>query len=321
MTKYIIRRLLISIPVLIGITLIVFTMQELMPGDYIDSLIRPDERHQWTEADKARLRQIYGIDQPAPVRYLKWLRNLAFYGDLGKSFRTGEPVLKEMRQRLPATLKLTLVSMLFGLVVGTLLGVLAAVKQYSWLDNLLTLIAFFWISTPGFVFALMALYFFSLKLPLFPTGGMGPIGEPAGPLTQLYYMALPVAVLSLGDVAGLMRYARASLLDEIRKDYVTVARAKGLSERLIYLRHALRNALLPLITITALGFPGLLGGAVLIETIFVWHGMGLYAFQAVSQGNYPVIMATNFISAALVLFSNLLADIAYAWADQRIRYQ
>ncbi len=320
MTIYIMRRLLISIPVLLGITLIVFTMQELMPGDYIDSLIKPEERHLWTEADKARLRQIYGIDQPAPVRYLKWLRNVAFYGDLGTSFYTGEPVLEEMRQRLPATLKLTLVSMLFGLVVGTLLGVLAAVKQYSSLDSLLTLIAFFWISTPGFVFALMALYLFSLKLPLFPTGGMGPIGEPAGPLTQLYYMALPVAVLSLGDVAGLMRYARSSLLEEIRKDYVTVARAKGISERLIYLRHALRNALLPLITITALGFPGLLGGAVLIETIFVWQGMGLYAFSAVLAGNYPVIMATNLISAALVLFSNLLADIAYAWADPRIRY-
>jgi peptide/nickel transport system permease protein len=306
---------------MLGITIIVFAMQELMPGDYVDSLIRPDERALWSEESLNRLRQVYGIDQPAPVRYAKWLQNLLLKGDLGRSFLTGEPVLKEIGRRLPATLKLTLLSTLFGLVIGVILGVISAVKQYSWLDNGLTIMAFFWISTPSFVFALLALYLFSLKFPLFPTGGMGPIGGRSTSLwTDMHYMFLPVLVLSLGHVAGLMRYARASLLDEIRKDYIMVARAKGLSQRMIYMRHALRNALLPLITVTALSIPGLLGGAVLIETIFVWQGMGLYAFQAVSQGNYPVIMATNFISAMLVLLSNLLADVAYAWADPRIRY-
>lgn len=321
MTKYIIRRLLISIPVMLGITVIVFAMQELMPGDYVDSLVRPDERALWSQASLDRLRQVYGIDQPAPVRYWKWLQNLVLRGDLGKSFLTGEPILKEIAQRLPATLKLTLISTIFGLVVGVVLGVIAAVKQYSWLDNLLTILAFVWISTPSFVFALLGLYLFSLKIPLFPTSGMGPIAvDSPGFWTQVHHMVLPVTVLSLGHVAGLMRYARASLLDEIRKDYIMVARAKGLSEQMVYIRHALRNALLPLITVTALSLPGLLGGAVLIETIFVWQGMGLYAFQAISQGNYPVIMATNFISATLVLLSNLFADIAYAWADPRIRY-
>ena len=320
MSRYILQRVLIAIPTLLGITVMIFVMQELMPGDFVDSLVRPDERHLWGPEALERMRQLYGLDQPAPVRYLKWLSNVVLHADLGKSFKTGQPVLQEMADRLPATLRLTLTSTLFGLVIGAVLGIISAIRQYSWLDNLLTIIAFFWISTPGFVFALMAIYFFSLKIPLFPSGGMGPTGGPTNPAMALWYMVLPALVLSLGHVAGIMRYTRSSFLDEVRREYVTVARAKGLVERAVHLRHVLRNALLPLITITALSLPDLLGGAVLIETIFVWQGLGLYGYEAVSSGNYPVIMATNLIAATLVLLSNLLADIAYAWADPRIRY-
>jgi peptide/nickel transport system permease protein len=321
MKRYILQRLLIAVPSLLGITILVFVMQELMPGDFVDSLVRPDERHLWTEEAMQQMRQQYGLDDPAPVRYVKWLGNLVLRGDLGKSFKTGEPVLREMGNRLPATLQLTLTSTLFGLVIGSALGIVSAIRRYTWLDNLLTVLAFFWISTPGFVLALMAIYLFSLKLPLFPSGGMGPIGGGGDPLTGLWYMCLPALVLSLGHVAGIMRYARSSFVDEIGREYVGVARAKGLAERAVQLRHVLRNALLPLITITALSLPDLLGGAVLIETIFVWQGLGLYGYEAVTSGNYPVIMATNLVAASLVLLSNLLADVAYAWADPRIRYE
>ena len=321
MTKYAIRRLLISIPLLLGITIIVFAMQEIMPGDYVDSLVRGEDRLLMGSEAMERLRQVYGLDQPAPVRYLKWLQNLALRGDFGTSFYTGRPVRDEILERLPVTLRLTLTSTLFGLVIGTILGIIVALRPYSWLDNWLTVSAFFWISTPAFVFAIVGLYLFSLKFPIFPTSGTGPIGESPGFLQQLRYMVLPVTVLGLNHIAGVMRYARASILDEIRKDYITVARAKGLSSRVIYTRHALRNALLPLITITALSIPQILGGSVIIETIFVWKGLGMYALEAVYQNNYPVIMATNLVAAVLVLFSNLLADIAYAAADPRIRYK
>jgi peptide/nickel transport system permease protein len=320
MGRYILQRTLLAIPTLFGITVIVFIMQELMPGDFVDSLVRPQQRMLATPEELARMREQYGLDQPAPVRYVTWLRNLVLHGDLGNSFKTGQPVLTEIADRLPATLKLTLTATVFGLVIGSLLGVISAIKQYSWLDNLLTLLAFFWISTPAFVFALLALYLFSLKLPLFPPGGMGPIGGASDPWHGLKYLVLPALVLSLGQVAGIMRYARSSFLDEVRRDYVTVARAKGLTDRAVHRRHVLRNALLPLITITALSLPDLLGGAVLIETIFVWRGLGRYGYEAVYDRNYPVIMAANLIAATMVLLSNLLADIVYTRADPRIRY-
>jgi peptide/nickel transport system permease protein len=320
-TRYIVQRLLIAVPELLCITVIVFLMQELMPGDFVDSLVRPEDRALYGPEGLQRLRQIYGLDQPAPIRYWKWLTNLLLHGNLGTSFSTGQPVLREMLRRLPATLELTVTSLIFGLVIGTTVGVVSAIKQYSLLDNLCTLIAFFWISTPGFVFALIAIYLFSFRLPIFPTGGMGPVDHPATLWDRLHYMFLPATILSLAHVAGIMRYARASFLDEMRQEYITVARAKGLASRAVYLRHVLRNAILPLITITTLSLPGLIGGAVLIETIFVWRGLGLYAYQAVTSNNYPVIMAVNLIAAVLVLLSNLLADIAYAWADPRIRYE
>lgn len=319
--RYIIRRLLISIPILWGITVITFVMASIMPGDYVDALIPPDEQMNYSQEALDDLRRHYGLDEPIPVRYVLWMKELVVEGNLGYSYRTGEPVLHEIGSRLPATLELTVTAMLFSLVTGVVLGVISAIKQYSVLDHLLTLLGFFWISTPAFVFALLALYLFALKMPIFPTGGQGPIGESYGFGTHVKHLILPAAVLGLEGVAGYMRYARSSILEVIRQDYVTVARAKGLDEGTVYVRHALRNALLPLITILGLQLPGLLGGAFIIETIFNWHGMGSYGIGAVQSRNYPVIMAMNLIGASLVLFSNLLADIAYAVADPRIRYE
>lgn len=323
MTRYIIRRVLIAIPVLWGIVTITFFMAELMPGDYVDALFPPERRLREgiTEEQIAKLRVRYGLDRPVAERYLIWLRELALRGNLGYSFRTREPILKQMVRRLPATLQLTLASMAFSLITGTVLGIISAVKQYSLLDNVLSLVGLVWISTPQFVFALMGLYLFSLRIPLFPTGGRGPAGEQVGLFTRIHHMILPVIVLGLGGVASYMRYTRSSILEVLNQDYVTVARAKGVREKIVLVRHALRNALLPLITIVGMRLPGLLGGAFLIEFIFVWPGMATYSMTGINFRDHPVLMGMNFVSSSLVLLANLVTDVAYAWVDPRIRYE
>ena len=320
MRAYILRRLVISLPILLGLTLVTFFFTELMPGDFVDGLMPTTSIASFSPEQLKAMRENYGLNKPPHVRYLIWLRELA-QGNLGRSLSSGAPILDEILDRLPATLQLTASSLLIGILVGGGLGILAAVKQYTWVDQLLTLLGFFWISTPGFVFAIGAIFLFSLKLPLFPTSGITNYGEEATILTRIHHMILPAMVLGLGSVASFMRYSRSSLLDVIRQDYITVARAKGLAERGVLLRHALRNALIPLITIISLDIPFLIGGTVIIEHIFAWPGMGTYSLAAIFARDYPVILAVNFTVALVVLISNLLADITYAFVDPRIRYE
>jgi len=317
---YILRRLAVTFPILLGLTIVTFVFTELMPGDFVDALVPPTAIVAYTPEQLAAMRESYGLNKPAYERYLIWLGELV-RGNLGHSLVSGAPVRDEIGARLPATLQLTVSSLLFGIVVGGILGIVAAVKQYTWVDQLLTVLGFFWISTPGFIFAIAGIYLFSLKIPLFPTSGMTDYGEAASWLTRIHHMILPSAVLGLGSVASFMRYTRGSMLDVIRQDYITVARAKGLGERGILLTHALRNALIPVITIIGLDLPYLIGGAVIIESIFAWPGMGTYSLGAINARDYPVIMGVNFMVALVVLLSNLLTDIAYAFADPRIRYE
>ncbi len=320
MRTYILRRLAISIPILLGLTVVTFFFTELMPGDFVDALVPPTAIVAYTPAQLQAMRENYGLNKPAYERYFIWLRELA-RGNLGHSLISGAPVRDEILERLPATLQLTATSLLFGIIVGTILGIIAAVKQYTWVDQLLTILGFFWISTPGFVFAIGGIYLLSLKLPLFPTSGITNYGESASFLSRIHHMILPAAVLGLSSVASFMRYTRGSMLDVIRQDYITVARAKGLGEKAILLTHALRNALIPMITIIGLDIPYLIGGTVIIEFIFAWPGMGTYSLGAISARDYPVIMGVNFIIALVVLLSNLITDIAYAFVDPRIRYE
>ena len=320
MRRYILRRLVISIPVLLGITVITFTVSRLVPGDFVDAMLPPEVAVGRSAEDLDALREHYGLNKPLYLQYLVWLREVA-RGNLGYAFMSGESVLKEIMERLPATLELTITSLLFGIVVGTGLGILSAVYHYSWFDQLVTVLGFVWVSTPNFVFAIGAIYIFALKVPIFPTSGIENYGAEGGLWVRLHHLVLPSLVLSLRSVAGFMRYARASLLEVIRQDYVTVARAKGLGERVILLRHALRNALIPLVTIVGLSIPYLLGGSVIIESIFAWPGVGSYNLQGITTRDYPVIMGVNFIVAVLVLLSNLLTDIAYAVVDPRVRYE
>ena len=320
MRTYILRRLTISVPILLGLTLVTFVLTELMPGDFVDALIPPLAIVNYTPEQLEAMRETYGLNQPPWKRYLIWMGQLGM-GNMGRSLISGAPVRDEIFARLPATLQLTATSLLFGIVFGAGLGILSAVKQYTWIDQALTLLGFIWISTPGFVFAIGAIFLFSLKISLFPTSGITNYGEEASMLTRLHHMVLPALVLGLGSMAGFMRYSRSSLLDVIRQDYITVARAKGLAEKAVLLRHALRNALIPLITIISLDIPFLIGGTVIIEHIFAWPGMGTYSLTAIFSRDYPAIMAVNFMVALVVLLSNLLADITYAIADPRIRYE
>ena len=320
MRTYILRRLTISVPILLGLTLVTFVLTELMPGDFVDALMPPLAIVNYTPEQLEAMRETYGLNQPPWKRYLIWMGQLGM-GNMGRSLISGAPVRDEIFARLPATLQLTATSLLFGIVFGASLGILSAVKQYTWIDQALTLLGFIWISTPGFVFAIGAIFLFSLKISLFPTSGITNYGEEASILTRLHHMVLPALVLGLGSMAGFMRYSRSSMLDVIRQDYITVARAKGLAEKAVLLRHALRNALIPLITIISLDIPFLIGGTVIIEHIFAWPGMGTYSLTAIFSRDYPAIMAVNFMVALVVLLSNLLADITYAIADPRIRYE
>lgn len=320
MRTYILRRLAISAPILLGLTIVTFVFTELMPGDFVDALVPPTAIVAYSPEQLEAMRETYGLNKPAYERYFIWLRELA-HGNLGHSLVSGAPVRDEIFARLPATLQLTASSLLFGILVGAILGIISAVKQYSWLDQLLTILGFSWISTPGFVFAIGGIYLFSLKIPLFPTSGISNYGEAATLLTRIHHMILPAAVLGLGSVASFMRYTRGSMLDVIRQDYITVARAKGLSEKTILATHALRNALIPVITIIGLDLPYLIGGTVIIESIFAWPGMGTYSLGAIHARDYPVIMGVNFMIALVVLLSNLITDIAYAFVDPRIRYE
>ncbi len=320
MTRYIIRRLLTSIPLLIGTTIIVFVLTEAMPGDYVAAMMPPDASYLRSEEQLHEMREALGLNKPAYERYFLWLGEVA-RGNLGYSLASGQPVIKEILQRLPNTLQLTVTSLIFGVFVGVTLGIISAVKQYSWLDQLLTLLGFIWVSTPGFVFAIFAIVVFSLKLQLFPTLGASPLGETGGLLTRLHHLILPASVLGLGSVATFMRYTRSSFLDVIRQEYITVARAKGLAERVILTRHALRNALIPVLTMIGLQIPWLLGGSIVIETIFVWPGMGSFTLNAIRSRDYALILGINFVAAVAVLLGNLITDIAYAVVDPRVSYE
>ena len=325
-TRYIIRRLLIAIPVLFGLTVVTFAMTAVMPGDYVDTLISPDKVIELGVSPEAlaRLREHYGFNKPIHERYLIWLRELVLHGNLGNSLLSGDPVLSEIGRRLPRTLQLTVPALFLAMTLGTLIGVVQALHLQSFFDNLANLLAFLWMSVPSFVFAILSVYIFALKIPIFPTGGAEPLrttsDEALGLLTHLRYMILPLLMLTVSAIPSYMRFARNSLLEVIHSDYITAARSKGLTEKIITVRHALRNALMPLITITGLSIPGLIGGAFIIETVFVWPGMGKWVMLGIGLRDYPAIVGMNLVASTLVLMSNLMTDIAYAWADPRIRY-
>jgi peptide/nickel transport system permease protein len=279
------------------------------------------ERADVSRADVAILRQQLGLDEPIPVQYVKWLNNLA-RGDWGFSYVTREPVTARIAQRLPATLYLMGVAFVLAMLIAIPIGVLAALKQYSWLDYLTTAAAFMGLSMPVFWFGLLLILLFSVQLGWLPTSGIGTIGlQTFDPVDRLKHLIMPAGVLALVFAGSYTRYLRSAMLEVIHQDYVRTARAKGLSEASVVRRHALRNALIPLVTLLAIDIPELFTGAVVTETIFAWPGMGRLYLESIGRLDYSVLMAILTASAVLIILGNLVADILYAYLDPRIRYR
>jgi peptide/nickel transport system permease protein len=316
---YIVRRIALAIPVLFALTVVTYALLSVAPGDPVSAMVDPEVAlmlgPNWVEQQREAL----GLNDPLPVRYAIWLRELA-QGNLGFSLVDRQAVTEKMGERIWPTFKLMSTALLIGLVVSIPLGIIAAVKQYSWIDYLSNVAGLAMISVPGFFVALGALYIFGVKLHWLPTAGMFTPGEPRSLGDSARHLILPATVLGLAEAASLIRYARSSMLEVIHQDFVVTARAEGLHERLILIRHALRNALIPLITIVALQLPSLLGGSVIIERIFAWPGLGTLAITAIFARDYPVIMAINLLGAVAIILSSLLADVLYAAVDPRVRY-
>ncbi len=319
MFAFIIRRLVITIPILIGVTMISFLFMNMAPGDPVTAMLDPDQMARlgpdWVEQQQIAL----GLDKPVAVRYFIWLGEVS-KGNLGYSLVDRRQVMDKLGERMWPTLKLMLTGLLIALIVSIPLGILSAMKQYSFIDYLSNLAGLAMVSIPGFFAGLASIYLFALKLKWVPAAGMVTIGAPAQLSDALVHLILPALVLGLAEAGPLIRYTRSSMLEVIRQPYVAVARAKGLSERVVLLRHALRNALIPLITVVAFQFPMLVGGAVIIEQIFAWPGMGSLAISAIFARDYTVLMAINLLSAVAIILSSLIADLLYAMVDPRIRY-
>lgn len=319
MGGYIVRRLLIAVPVLFGITIIAYTALALAPGDPVTARLDPAVLSQLSKADLDARRHELGLDQPIPVRYAIWLGGI-LRGDLGYSVVSKRSVGEEVSARVGPTLLLMGTALVIGCVVGIGLGVLAAVKRYGFPDYFLSTGALLAIVVPGFVLGLISIYVFAIGLKWLPAGGMETLGPGGGTLLdQLAHLVLPASILGLALAAQIMRYTRASMLDVLHSEFITTARAKGLSNLPVIGRHALGNALIPVITVIGLALPDTVAGAVITEQVFSWPGMGRLAVTAASNRDAAVMMAVVLIVATVVLLANVVTDLAYGLVDPRIR--
>jgi peptide/nickel transport system permease protein len=323
MLWYALRRLLLALPLLVGITFVSFAVIHLAPGEPVDLQAGDVKAKSSVQATKL-LREMYGLDQPLGVRYWNWLKRLVRL-DFGRSFAPdGRPVLQKIGERLPVTLMLNIAELLIIVALAVPIGMASATRQYSAFDKVTTVFVFVGFATPDFWLALLLMILFGAELGWLPISGLRSLNwEYLSFWRQqwdfLSHLILPILVATFGGLAGFSRYMRQSMLEVIRQDYIQSARAKGLSERMVIGKHALRNAMLPLVTILGLSLPGLIGGSVIVESIFAIPGMGQLMVQAVFERDYPVIMGNLVIVAVLTLVANLFADVAYGLVDPRIR--
>jgi len=312
--NYVLRRILIAIPVLFGVTVINFVIMRMAPGDPVDMLVNPKLPAAALEAKRIEL----GLNAPAYEQFFNWLGGL-LRGDLGYSMITYQPVGQMIADRMGPTLLLMGVSLILGILLAIPLGVLSASKQYSKLDYFAVTGSFLGISIPNFFLALGLIYVFALHLKLLPSGGMTELGGDGGFLDVLVHMILPVIVLTANVAGRNIRYVRSSMLEILGQDYLRTARAKGLREFLVVNRHAMRNALIPIVTVLGMEIPILFGGAVVIEQIFSWPGIGQLTMSSIMSRDYSMIMGLNLVAACIVIAANLLTDVAYALVDPRIK--
>ncbi len=320
MLAYIGRRLLHMVPLLLGISLISFIIIQLAPGDFLtQQALNPQVSAERVAQERAR----FGLDRPVYLQYFIWLSN-ALRLDFGHSFSYRIPVFRLIGSRLFNTFVLSLSAMAFTWILSIPLGIISAIRQYSWVDKLLTFFAFLGLAIPNFFFALLLL-FIAMRTGWFPVGGMYSIDYQSLSLAgkiwdRVYHLILPTIVLGTSGMAGLMRQMRGNLLDYLKADFLTTARAKGLSEGVVIWKHAVRNAINPIITIFGLSLPGLLSGAALTEIIMAWPGLGRLMLEAVLAQDLYLVMGSLIMSSVLLIVSNLAADLLLAWVDPRIRY-
>ncbi|MEM5775358.1 MAG: ABC transporter permease [Anaerolineaceae bacterium] len=305
MYKYVFNRLLLTIPVLIGAAFLVYAIMNLTPGDPGTLILGMTANKE----DIAKLNAELGYDQPFLLRFVNYIKDIVVHFDFGDSYRTRTPVYNEILTRFPNTFFLATASILLSSILGISLGILSAVKQYSLVDNFFTMLAMFFAAIPGFWFGLMLMLMFALKLGWLPSNGVD---------TWKHFI-LPTVTLSMGGAAGLLRLTRSTMLETIRQDYIRTARSKGASERTVIWRHALKNALLPVVTSLGMNFGASLGGAIIIETVFGMPGLGTYIVTSIRQKDVPAVLAATLLLAVLFCLIMLVVDILYAFIDPRIK--
>ncbi len=324
MTRYILRRLLQAIPLLLAISIAVFALMQAIPGG---PLAAYENNPNIMPEDLERLKDELGLNVPVHLQYFNWLTAL-LRGDWGTSLVTQRPTLVEIGERLPNTLYLSIIAFVIALAISIPIGIISAVRQYSWFDHVMTTIAFMGHSIPVFWFGLILIIIFNVTIknpftggPLLPGGGMYTIGATASLEDRLTHLILPASLLVIHNLSGHVRYMRAGMLDVLLQDYIRTAHAKGLKERAVILKHALKNAVLPLVTIIGLEIPGLFNGALLTEVIFSWPGMGRLFFNSIERADYAVMMGVLMMSATLIIAFGLITDVVYAFLDPRIRFE
>ncbi len=316
MRTYIVKRLLLAIPTLFGVATLVFFALHLAPGDPVDLFVPHDITGDVQQEVIDSIREMYGFDRPLYEQYAVFISKMARL-DFGRSIRQRTRVIDDLARRIPNTLQIGMTALVVSASIGITAGIVSAVRQGQRIDNMVMFGALFGVSMPSFWFGMMLMILFGLFWPILPISGFG-----GSPFTWegLRYMILPVITLGLNGAGSLARYTRSSMLDVINHDYMRTARAKGLSQRVTTYKHALRNALIPVVTVLGLQFGFIFGGTVVIETVFSWPGVGRYLISGISGRDFPVVQATVFVMAMGFVLANLLTDIAYAYIDPRIRY-
>ncbi|MCY3799825.1 MAG: ABC transporter permease [Chloroflexi bacterium] len=310
MQKYIVKRLLLAIPTILGaITLVWFAMQ-LAPGDPAVMFVPPDFQGEEAEAYLALVNEKYGFNDPLPIQYLRYMRN-TLLGDFGTSLRTLRPVTEDLVRRVPNTVRLGFAAFLLSMAVGIPLGVLAAIKRGTWIDGTLMVIALLGVSMPNFWFGYVLILIFGLFIPILPPSGLG----------GAKHMIMPSIVVGLSIAGSLARYSRSSMLEVVNHDYVRTARAKGVTEYNVLVKHAFRNGLIPIVTILGINFGFILAGSVIIEQVFAWPGVGLYLIDGISGRDFPVVQGAVLLIAIAVVMANLVTDLLLVYVDPRIRYE
>lgn len=313
MKEYIVRRLALLIPTVLGVTIIVFLMMHFIPGDPVALLLGD----YYTEETAAAIRQQYGLDRPLHIQYTLWLERL-FTGNWGRSIIANRPIFNDLIQRLPVTLELIVLAMSFALLIAIPAGVIAALRPYSWHDYGAMTTALIGVSLPDFFIGILLILFFSLLWGILPAVGYVPLTESVW--GNIKHMILPAVTLGLARAAFLTRLVRASMMEVIRLDYVVTARAKGVRERLVILKHALKNALIPTVTVLGLQVGFLIGGAIVVETVFSVPGVGSFGIAAIQLRDYPQVQAFVLLFALGFVLVNLVVDVLYAFLDPRIKY-